>query len=474
MNIHSILKRAFCLAAAMAVTMAAMAGAPKYIFYFIGDGMGMAPVMATEAYLRLVKNEGQKLAMTQFENAGWVQTWSASSPVTDSAAAGTALSTGHKTNNGMLGMNADTVNVTSIAKNLQAMGFGIGLVTNGAADDATPAAFYAHVPNRSMYYEIGKDAAYCGYDFIAGSGLRGTKHKDGTQNDLYDVLEQNGVQILRGQDGARAVAQSQSRRIMLLNPEGYGDPNEMGFVTDNVGSDDTGLTLQIATRACMDHLLKNSPDRFFMMVEGSLIDHALHGNDGSSAIKEVIEMNACIDLALEFYEKHPDETLIVVTADHDTGGMSVGCKSTGYNAYPANVDCQKTSKGAFSDFCANLLKENKDMTWTEMQDILKEKMGFWTTVKLKESQTQELEKAFEDNFVHRNAEDEKGLYKTSNAFASQVFNIYSAATGWGFTTPNHTGNPVPVFAKGEGAQIFARMLNNTEIAPAILKLAQGE
>ena len=154
------------------------ANTPKYIFYYIGDGMGMGQVMGAEAYNRTVLGNNDHLLMMQFPVSAVSTTFSASSPVTDSAAAGTALATGNKTNNGMLGMTPDSTSVTSIAKTLFDDGYGIGLVTSVYPDDATPGAFYTHVPSRSMYYEIGKDAASCGYDFIGGSNLRGIKTKD--------------------------------------------------------------------------------------------------------------------------------------------------------------------------------------------------------------------------------------------------------------------------------------------------------
>ena len=131
----------------------------KYIFYFIGDGMGLNPVLAGEAFNRSVLGNDTPLLMLQFPVTSYATSHSASSDVTDSAAGGTALATGHKTRNGMVGMDADSVAVQSIASKLFNQGWGVGLVTTGAPDDATPASFYAHQPNRGMYYEIGAEAA---------------------------------------------------------------------------------------------------------------------------------------------------------------------------------------------------------------------------------------------------------------------------------------------------------------------------
>ena len=164
--------------------------APKYIFYFIGDGMGMGHVLATQTYNRMILNSQDPLLMMQFPVAGMLTTYSASSPVTDSAAAGTALSSGYKTKNGMLGMNTDSIAVESIAAQLFANGYGVGLITSVPPDDATPGAFYAHVPNRNMYYDITVQAAQSGYHFLGGSKLRGTTDKDGNPNDLLEILKQ--------------------------------------------------------------------------------------------------------------------------------------------------------------------------------------------------------------------------------------------------------------------------------------------
>lgn len=475
MNYRSIFAKCRRSVAVAAVATAALAAAaapqgPRYVFLFIGDGMGMAPIMATEAYNRLVHNNANPLQFTRLPVASWAQSWSASSPVTDSAAAGTAIATGSKTNNGMVGMNADTVSVTSMARELKDNGYGVGLVTNCAADDATPAAFYAHQPKRSMYYEIGKDAAVSGYDFICGASMRGLVDKDGKATDLAQIFSNNGVELLRGAQGAKDAAKSKSKKIILVNPQGYGDQGEFGYEIDNVGADGVGLTLSMAMDACLKHLEKNSPKKFFMMVEGGLIDHALHGNDATAAVREVQALDACVQKALAFYKKHPNETLILITADHNTGGLSVGCKSTGYNAYVKNVDYQKMSKSKFSDYCVELLKSGKQPKWEDMKNYLAQNFGFWTNIKIKEKAEKELEEEFYETFVKHSGKDEKGLYKTANSFAKEVFEVYADATGWGYTTTNHTGDVVPVFAIGKGAEQFGHMLNNTDLAPTVLKL----
>ncbi len=430
--------------ALLLTALAVSAAGPKYIFFFIGDGMGMGPVMATQTYQRAVKGKtgyGEQLVMSQFPCAGLVTTYSASSHVTDSSAAGTALATGNKTRNYMLGMNADTLAVSSIAHELKDLGWGIGIVTDCAADDATPGAFYAHQPSRKMYYEIGKDAAYSGFDFIAGAGLRGGKDKDGKDNNLYDVLKQQGYQVLRGQDGARAVLTSKSEKIMLLNPEGYHIPAAMGYVVDSVGKDGIGLTLPIAMEAGLTQLQRNSPDKFFMMVENGLIDHALHANDGGAAVKQILGLDECVAIAYEFSR---------------------------YTVNPEYVDYQSISKDMFNREIQALLKSRRRYEWPEMKELLSERLGLFTKIKITEDAEKKLKKTFEETFHEGKVNDEKGLYNTSNAFTVAAMRAYNNASGWGFTTLNHSGNPVPIYAIGVGAENFARQLDNTQI-PQILR-----
>lgn len=444
---------------------AAWAAAPRYIFYFIGDGMGMGHVMATETYNRMVLGNDTPLLMMQFPVAGQAMTYSASSTVTDSAAAGTALSTGSKTRNGMLGMDADTVSVTSIARYLHDDGYGVGLVTTVAPDDATPGAFYAHVPSRSMYYEIGCQAAASGYEFIAGSQWRGAvDRKTGEPTDLYEVIERSGVEMVHSADEAM---RSQSRRVFLFSENPFSAGN-VGYTIDSIPG---ALTLPDMTEACLAHLMKNSPDRFFMMVEGGNIDHAGHANDGAAVVIETLNFDKSLKVAYDFYLSHPDETLIVVTADHDTGGLSVGNRTTGYESYLQYVPYQKISKEQFSRYCKEILKDGRPYSWDDMKAYLTDRMGLWSVLKVKPEQEQRMHALFDETFEQRNSEDQKSLYASFNAFAVAVFDVWNSNAGIGWTSPHHTGNLVPVYAVGVDASKFAGLNNNIEIPAKIMDIA---
>lgn len=451
------------LAASLAFS--ASAGDAKYIFYFIGDGMGMGPIMTAETYNREILKNDKPLTMMQFPVAGWCMTYSASSPVTDSAAAGTALSTGTKTRNSMLGMAPDSTELISIAAKLKQRGYGVGIATSVPPDDATPGAFYAHVPNRSMYYEIGKQAASCGYDFLAGSALRGLKTKDGRPTDLLDVFKKNGVQMVYGIDEIKNI---DSRRVILLNRQDLPGWN-IGYTIDSVAG---SLTLPIITQTCLDHLLKNSPDRFFMMIEGGNIDYALHANDGGTAITEIFNFNDALKIAYDFYLSHPDETLIVVTADHDTGGMAL-CNSTAYKRDPLSAFThQRISKEELSSFCKAISKDRRAYRWEDMKEYLTENLGFFTHVPVSEAEEAKLKTMFEDAIILRNSEDQKTLYASFNAFAVEVFRILNDAAGVKFTTFSHSGNPVPVFAVGVGSENFSHLNNNCSLSRLIISQAE--
>ncbi len=437
------------------------AQAPKYIFLYIGDGMGMGPIIAAQNYNRMVLKTDKPLNMMQMPVAGWAQTWSANSDVTDSAAAGTAIATGYKTKNSMLGMTPDTVAVNSVAKILHDRGYGVAVATSVAVDDATPGAFYANVPNRKMAYEIDRQLLESGYEFVAGANLSGTE-KDGKPTDIFDRFAAEGVQILRG---PADIAGMNAVRVLLLNADGIGDKWNIGYTIDSIAG---AISLPVIAATALEQLQRTSPDRFFMMIEGGNIDHALHGNDAGTSIKEILNFDEAIGVAFDFYRSHPDETLIIVTADHDTGAMAI----TGKNRNLGLIDFQKVSKEQFSEFCKAMLRSRNIFTWDDMKSYLTENLGFFTHVEVSEADEEALRKLFDDTFENRNTADQKTLYASFNAFAVRVFDMLNDAVGISFSTTSHSGNVVPVFAVGPGADLLKGFNNNTGIAPAILKVAQ--
>lgn len=447
---------------------ASAAGTPKYIFYCIGDGMGAPSVINAQLYAREILGQTTPLVMTSMPVASMATTHSSSSNVTNSSAAGTALASGYKTKNDMLGMNPDTVAVTSMAKVLFDNGWGVGLVTSVAIDDATPASFYAHQPNRHMHYPIGVELARSGYQFAAGAGLRGiTDKKTSKPTGLLDEFAANNMRVVYGTDSITGTEE----RLLVLSP--FTERNwDIGYTIDSIPG---ALTLQGLTQACMKHLERVTPDRFFMMVEGGNIDHAGHANDGATNIIETINFDKTIGLMFDFYKQHPDETLIVVTADHDTGGMSVGNNTSGYATNLASISGQRVSKEAFSDHCMNILRSRRVYKWDDMKEYLAENMGFWNQTKLTDDETADLRNDFEQIFVQRkDVPSQETLYADFNAFAAKVFALANDKAGIGWASEKHTGVTVPVFAAGVGAERFSRLLDNTDIPRIMTEIAGYE
>lgn len=431
--------------------------APKYVFYFIGDGLGMQPLMTAQAYNRDILKNDKPLLLLQFPVASWAMTYSASAPITDSAAAGTALSTGSKTINGMLGVTPDTVAVTSVARQLKDLGYGVGVITSVYADDATPGAFYAHVASRKMYYDIDVMAARSGYEFIGGAGLKGMVDKNGNATDIPLIMKENGVQLVRGIDG---ISRINSEKVVLLSQEGMPDYN-IGYTIDSISG---ALTLPLITETCLAHLEKQTPQKFFMMVEGGNIDHALHANDAGAAIIEILNFNEALKIAYDFYLAHPDETLILVTADHDTGGMSHVGGRDGLGVY----QYVKVSKEAFSDYCKAILRSRMIYTWDDMKNYLSENLGLFSHIAVSDNEEDSLKQKFNETFEMRNSADQETLYASFNGFAVAVFDLVNRAAGTIFTTTGHSGNPVPVFALGVGSDLFKGVNNNIDL-PEILR-----
>ncbi len=462
------MKKIFLSTLAAAAVLTMMADDAKYVFYFIGDGMGLGHVNATEAYNRDVLKGEQPILMMTFPVASQARTYSASSPITDSAAAGTALSTGYKTKNSMIGMNPDTVAVNSIAVDFMKAGYAVGVGTTVQADDATPAAWYAHAENRGMKETIAPQAAESGLSFLAGGDFKLHALGEEAFAEYLNVMRNGNYEIAEGYAAFNELKKKGSRfpqKVMLIpeNPSG----GQVGYTIDSIPG---YLTCAQITEACLHTLESVNPDKFLMMIEGGNIDWAAHANDGGGVIKEILNFQDAINVAYQFYLRHPSETLIVVTADHDTGGMAYGRNGGPYNI--AYADAQKISKDAFADWTREWGKNTQNPTWEEMENVLKDKLGFWSSVPVSEKETADLKKLFDETFITKRAEDEQTLYHTFNAFTAKAFSILNYHMGIGWTTTYHAGNLVPVYAIGANAQYFTGSLNNTEI-PLLIKRAAG-
>lgn len=466
-------KRLFLLSlAAFLLTATAFAQQrAKYVFYFIGDGMGVNQVNGTETFYAALEGRigVSPLCFTGFLHAGFVTTYSATNGVTDSAAGGTALATGRKTKNGVLGMLPDAATpVNSVAVWAQQNGSAVGIATSVSVDHATPASFYAHVPDRNMYYAIGQQLIATGFDFYAGSDfLQPMRHRDDTLPNLYKQCAEAGYTLVRGYKESLRRGRN-AERMILLQTEAASkrERKSIPYAIDRAKGD---MTLQEITRAGIRFLSGKQKEGFFLMVEGGKIDWACHDNDAATVFREVKDFDDAIRVAYEFYEQHPDETLIVVTADHETGGIALG---TGpYLMHTHLLRGQRISADAYTKELDRLRRELGDkFTWEVAKASLTEHFGFWTDVPLTPQHEERLRKAFDD--IRQGIESgEENLYGKQSALAARAKRIINQLALVGWQSGGHSNGVVPVFAIGAGAELFHGKMDNTEIPLCIARAA---
>lgn len=273
---------------------------PKNIILIIGDGMGVAHVHAG-----LTANRG-RLFLSNFKHVGFTTTHSASSYITDSAASATALATGNKTDNGAIGVDTDQQPVENLTETASAQGYAFGLVATSSITHATPGAFVAHQLKRSQEEEIALDFLDSGIDVFIGGGYDFfTQREDG--RNLVNEFTRKGYTLARDLDAIQAF---EGHKLMGLTA-----PRANGRLQTR------GNMLPVSTEAAIN-VLKKSDNGFFLMVEGSFIDSGGHANNTIQIVEEMHDLDRSIGKALDFASED-GQTLIVVIADHETGGMTL-------------------------------------------------------------------------------------------------------------------------------------------------------
>lgn len=454
-----------------ALTLSAQ-GKAKYVFYFIGDGMGVNQVNAAETYLGALQGRIgiEPLCFPSFPYSAFVNTQSATNGVTDSAAGGTALACGQKTKNGTLGMLKDlTTSVSSIADWARNSGAAVGITTSVAIDHATPAAFYAHVKERHEQYTIGKQLVESANDFYAGSDFTiptDPEYPNGPT--LYEEANAKGFTISRGYADYQKRAANAKKMILLQSEEASkADRYSIPYALDRKDGD---LTLTDITRAGIDFLMKKQGEKngFFMMIEGGKIDWACHAND-LAFIPELIDMDNAVKVAYDFYKQHPDETLIIVTADHETGGIVLS-----RGLYEINLAAVGNQRITIEKLGKELHKmhdvKGDKLLWDDVKTFLAENFGFWDKISLTDEQTQRLESSFK-KIMDGTSKDQRTLYQNDDELAVTVRSIMSECAQVGWHVTSHSNGYVPCFAIGVGAEQIHGRIDNTEIPKIVAKAA---
>jgi len=443
-------------------------GQAKYVFYFIGDGMGIDYVNLTETYMSTLNGErgSGKLLFAQFPVASFATSHSADNDVTDSAAAGTALSSGEKTNNGYIGLKPDFTPVFTIAEKAKKAGKKVGISSSVAINHATPASFYGHQKNRSMYYEISTDLIKSGFDYFGGAGFynRDNYYDKSKAPDIFPLIEGAGYTIFKGYDDFKANA-GKAKNVILVQKNW----ETAGGIPYCIDREDGDLSLKEITEAGIEVLTRNNKNGFFFMIEGGRIDYGGHANDGATVVREVIDMDEAVKVAYEFYKKHPKETLIVITADHETGGLV--CGRGGLNL--KYLQYQKKSKDGISEMLTELVtSKNGRVSWEDIKSFLSETMGFWKEVHIGWEQEKILRDAYEETLAKQIVIEDSNLYSANPLIVSKAVRILNDMALLGWASGSHSGGYIPVFAVGAGQELFKQKMDNTDIPKKIMQVAK--
>lgn len=299
------------------------------IIFMIGDGMGISHISATQ-----IAQDYQPLNLERATHIGLQKTYSANNRITDSAAAGTALATGYKTNNGMIGVTPDTVAHPSIREKAERAGMATGIIATYPATNATPAAFVAHVPHRSMEDDIATFYTSNQVDVVIAGGSKRFNQRADSLN-LFESLTERGYIIA---NNLQAIDNVESGKVMVF-PTDDSMPTILQGREESFLPEATAKALEILTANA-----KANKSGFFLMVEGSQIDGFGHKNDVEGVITETKDFDNAVKVAFDYADEHP-ETLVVVTADHATGGISVINGNRTFDLYDHQVDYAWTTRG---------------------------------------------------------------------------------------------------------------------------------
>ncbi|BDE88081.1 MULTISPECIES: alkaline phosphatase [Intestinimonas] len=450
---------------------------PKYVFLFIGDGMSYPQFQAASDYLGALADTGSDdildgnvpLTFMNFPVAGSAVTYDSSSFCPDSASTATSLSTGYKTYSGTINMDETaTVSYETISEKLHAqLGWKVGVISSVNLNHATPAAFYAHQAKRSNYYEIGQELVASNFEYFAGGGLLKPTGPDKDKTSLYDLAADAGYKVVMTQAEAEAVTSADGK--VLIIDEHLADSDAFAYENDRA---DGNWALSDYVKKGIEVL--DNDTGFFLMVEGGKIDWACHANDAGSTIADTIALSDAVDEAVAFAQQHPDETLILVTGDHETGGLTIGYAGTDYDTFLTNLEHQKISYAKFdSDYVAKY-KENNTSFDEVMKDVtalfgLKTEGAEDDTLVLTAYELDKLKAAYEATMDAGRADADPAnqaeyvLYGSYEPLSVTITHILNNKSGVNFASYAHTGLPVAVFAQGSGQDLFEGFYDNTQV-----------
>lgn len=468
-------------------------GTPKYVFVFIGDGMSYPQIQSAAYYtgkdaagiVDVVKKsenpsdspEMKALSFYQFPIAGSASTYDATSFAPDSASTATSIFTGYKTHSSSINVDiTKKIKYRTIAEQLRDQKkYKIGVISTVNLNHATPAATYAHQASRKSNYPIGQELVSSNFEYFAGGALMDPQDKNKDKTSIYDLAKNAGYKVCFDQKSAAALKNGDK---VLVIAETLADSDSMSYDNDRKEGE---WALRDYVRKGIEVL--DNKTGFFMMVEGGKVDWACHANDARSSIADTLALSEAVEEAISFYNKHPKETLILVTADHETGGLTIGYAGTDYNLFFRTLDNQKISYAKFDSDYVSAYKKNGTSFEAVMKDVEKlfglkmpgadgsNKNG---GLVLTDYELSRIKTAYEKTIKNDNnrSQMEYDIYGTYEPLTITITHILNAKSGLGWTSNSHTGLPVPVFALGAGQEEFKGFYDNTEIYKKLAELTK--
>lgn len=468
-------------------------GTPKYVFLFIGDGMSYPQIQSAAYYtgkdaagiVDVVKKsenpsdspEMKALSFYQFPVAGSASTYDATSFAPDSASTATSIFTGYKTHSSSINVDiTKKIKYRTIAEQLRDQKkYKIGVISTVNLNHATPAATYAHQASRKSNYPIGQELVSSNFEYFAGGALMDPQDKNKDKTSIYDLAKNAGYKVCFDQKSAAALKNGDKALVIA---ETLADSDSMSYDNDRKEGE---WALRDYVRKGIEVL--DNKTGFFMMVEGGKVDWACHANDARSSIADTLALSEAVEEAISFYNKHPKETLILVTADHETGGLTIGYAGTDYNLFFLTLDSQKISYAKFDSDYVSAYKKNGTSFEAVMKDVEKlfglkmpgadgsNKNG---GLVLTDYELSRIKTAYEKTIKNdkNRSQMEYDIYGTYEPLTITITHILNAKSGLGWTSNSHTGLPVPVFALGAGQEEFKGFYDNTEIYKKLAKLTK--
>lgn len=434
---------------------------PRSIILLIGDGMGINQVRLADIYAREVL--GTELVVNTIRTRGTNTTYSADSEVTDSAAAASAIYSGYKFNGRSLNVLPDGKKAFTIAQAAKKAGKSVGAISTTRITHATPAALFAHTPNRDEENLIAEQLVEFAPKVALGGGRRhfipqsqeGSKRND--DRNFIEEMKAKGYVYVSVADELKAIDSATTDKLL-----GLFSASHMAYEIDRINAPELGSqpSLSEMTEVALKILAKN-PNGFLLMVEGGRIDHACHAHDAKAMIDDMLAFDEAIRVALDYQKAHPD-VLVIVTGDHETGGMGLGIGTE----YLTNISVLQSIKISLEYLDGQIKKEP-----AKAEELVEASFGFELTDDEKERlfrhDPESALDAVDDPYVQANPDVPTYIFSWAHLVLS---NIESEQARVGWTSYAHTAQPIITYAVGPGEEMFSGFFDNTDIAKRMAKL----